>query len=99
MTCTILIILLQVPDYAEYEDGDYSDIWGDYYDNDDDNEEEKPSDIYQRPRINFAKYARRQSNDSQAKEVTSSLPDNIYCDLVTTLSDKCIQASLLFVLI
>jgi hypothetical protein len=83
----------QVPEYEEDVDGDYSDIWGDYYDTEDDKEEKKSSVIYQRPRINFEKYARKQSNDSQAKEVTSSLPDNIYCDLVTTLTDKCIQAS------
>jgi hypothetical protein len=82
----------QVPD--EYEDGDYTDIWGDYYDNEDDNVAVTQASVtYQRPRINFAKYAKKQSNDSQAKEVSSSLPDNIYCDLVSTLSDKCIQAS------
>ena len=90
---TLNILVSQVPDYEENEDGDYSDIWADYYDTEDDNEENKPSVIYQRPRINFEKYARKQSNHSEAKEVTSSLPDNIYCDLVTTLTDKCIQAS------
>jgi hypothetical protein len=84
----------QVPD--EYEYGDYTDIWGDYYDNEDDNVAVTQASVtYQRPRINFAKYAKKQSNDSQAKEVSSSLPDNIYCDLVSTLSDKCIQTSLL----
>jgi hypothetical protein len=89
-----MIISAQVPD--EYEDGDYTDIWGDYYDNEDDNVAVTQASVtYQRPRINFAKYAKKQSNDSQAKEVSSSLPDNIYCDLVSTLSDKCIQTSLL----
>ena len=86
------LISAQVPD--EYEDGDYTDIWGDYYDNEDDNVAVTQASVtYQRPRINFAKYAKKQSNDSQANEVSSSLPDNIYCDLVSTLSDKCIQAS------
>ena len=47
-------------------------------------------------RINFAKYGRHNASEDAAAgagagAVSAALPDNIYCDLVTTLSAKCIQ--------
>ena len=92
-----LFFAFQVPDYSETEEYlyDYSEIWGEYDDTDDDTNEETIPRIVDEQRINFAKYGKRSNETTQAdtKEVTDSLPDNIYCDLVTTLSAKCIQAS------
>ena len=47
-------------------------------------------------RINFAKYGRHNASEDAAAAagavaVSAALPANIYCDLVTTLSAKCIQ--------
>ena len=47
-------------------------------------------------RINFAKYGRHNASEDSAAAagagaVSAALPANIYCDLVTTLSAKCIQ--------
>ena len=51
-------------------------------------------------RLNFAKYGRHNASEDAAAgagagagagAVSAALPDNIYCDLVTTLSAKCIQ--------
>ena len=81
----------------EYQYSDYSDIWGDYPEEESfweeypDEEESLPSSFNNIQRINFAKYGRQNRSSDTKDEVTSSLPDNIYCDLVTTLSDKCIQ--------
>lgn len=87
-------LLQAVPEY-QY---DYSDIWGDEYPEEaiweEYPEETLPSSFNSIQRINFAKYGRgsNDKNTSDTKdEVTDALPDNIYCDLVTTLSDKCVQ--------
>lgn len=76
-----------VPEY-QY---DYSDIWGDEYPEEaiweEYPEETLPSSFNSIQRINFAKYGRgsNDKNTSDTKdEVTDALPDNIYCDLVTT---------------
>ena len=92
----MFLITFQVPDNSETEYlYDYSDIWAEYDDTDDDdtNEETIPR-IVEEQRINFAKYGKRsnETTNEDTKEVTDTLPDSIYCDLVTTLSAKCIQA-------
>ena len=88
----------QVPDSTLIEDEynyDYDDIWDEYPD-EDEAVIVPTSDI---KRINFAKYGKKISNESvinddktsNTKDVLNSLPDAIYCDLVTTLDAKCIQ--------
>jgi len=90
----------QVPETEEYEEEyyDYSNIWDEYPEYDE-TKETVPTSITTKQRINFSKYAPNASSnetiDTKAKDVTDRLPENIYCDLVTTLSAKCIQSSLL----
>jgi len=85
-----------VPEQYEY---DYSEIWGDYpeesiWEDYPDQDEVSPS--FKEQRINFAKYGvTEERNENDTKEVVSSVPENIYCDLVTTLTDKCVQTNLL----
>lgn len=69
---------------------DYSEIWGqEYYDEVDEDDVE-----VEEVRINFHKYGRKANNTSDdAKEHVEAVPDSIYCDLVTTLNEKCIQVS------
>jgi len=71
---------------------DYSEIWGqEYYDEVDEDHVE-----VEEVRINFQKYGRKANNTSDdTKEHVEAVPDSIYCDLVTTLNEKCIQTSLL----
>ena len=84
----------QVPDSTVIEDEyeyNYDDIWDEYPE---EYEDIQTSDI---KRINFSKYGKKFSNESvkndetTTKDVISALPDSIYCDIVTTLSAKCIQ--------
>jgi len=71
------------------EDDDY-DFWAGEYD--------EYSDYYEtsivHERINFRKYGRKR-NDSDNEDILDDIPDNIYCDLVETLNEKCIESSLL----
>ena len=46
-------------------------------------------------RINFEKYGNKSNNKEAGQDTIDSLPDNIYCDLVTTLNEKCILTNLL----
>ena len=82
----------------EYEYYDYSAIWSDYPDQDQETGDSDASDAVTptQTRINFAKYGRHNASEDAAAgagagAVSAALPDNIYCDLVTTLSAKCIQ--------
>ena len=90
-----MLLLQAVPEQYEY---DYSEIWGDYpeesiWEDYPDQDEVSPS--FKEQRINFAKYGvTEERNENDTKEVVSSVPDNIYCDLVTTLTDKCVQVSI-----
>ena len=75
---------------------DFSSIWGEDYYYDD--EEEKSENIPTiEERINFAKYGRKVINATEneasddTKDHVDDLPDNIYCDLINTLNEKCIQ--------
>ena len=45
-------------------------------------------------RIDFNTYS-KQKNRSEGKGTLEKIPKQIYCDLVTTLNEKCIQTSLL----
>ena len=77
-------------DNAAYEYEEY-DFWSDEYD-------EYPEDneiVKTVQRINFLKYGNKSSNKEAALNTVDSLPDNIYCDLVTTLNEKCILTNLL----
>jgi len=77
-------------DTGDYEDYD---IWGyDYYDDTNVNESEAISTVQ---RINFEKYGSKSSDSSEHTDTINGLPDNIYCDLVTTLNEKCILTNLL----
>jgi len=68
---------------------EFKDYW-DYYEYEDEDYEEEIEPI----RVNYHKYGHK-SDDSNYDDSTDGLPDNIYCDLVTTLSEKCILTSLL----
>ena len=70
---------------------DYSQIWGDeYYDQEEEEEESQVEEV----RINFQKYGRKDNDTSDdTKEHIEAVPDSIYCDLVTTLNEKCIKVS------
>lgn len=48
-------------------------------------------------RIDFAKYGPKVAGQKRVEEEGSSskLPDDIYCDLVDSLKDVCLQSSLL----
>ncbi len=46
-------------------------------------------------RIDFGKYGPKKAGDKRAEDEKVQLPDDIYCDLVNTLNDKCLQTGLL----
>jgi len=75
---------------ADDEDDDYiDDIWDDeYYDYSDDETIVTTVD-----RINFEKYGSKDVTNET--ETLSQLPKSIYCDLVTTLNEKCAVHNLL----
>ena len=76
-------------DTEEYEEYDF---WADEYN---DYDEDYSQIITTSNRINFNKYGNKSSNSEAALDVVDKLPDNIYCDLVTTLNEKCILTNLL----
>ena len=75
---------------STYYDDDY-DFWAGEYD-----EYSEQNDIIStKERIEFHKYGKKSENKEEALEAADSLPDNIYCDLVTTLNEKCVLTNLL----
>jgi len=46
-------------------------------------------------RINFEKYSSQRNRSNAGEDTLDKIPDNIYCDLVNTLNEKCLQTSLL----
>ena len=88
--------------YNDYElssgdddDDEYYDFWGGEYD-----EYSDVAEIVQtKPRIDFKKYGRTETNNNDTEEdesdISDSLPRNVYCDLVNTLNSKCVMSSLL----
>jgi len=82
----------EIPLNDETEEYEEYDFWADEYNDYD----EDYSQIITTPnRINFNKYGNKSSNNEAALDVVDKLPDNIYCDLVTTLNEKCILTNLL----
>ena len=77
----------QVSDDEDY----YEDFWEGEY-----NEYPDEDEIVERvaQRINFDKYGKKNKSKSD-EDILDKIPDNIYCDLVTTLNEKCLQHSLL----
>ena len=72
----------------EYRYDDSYDIWDDdheYYD-------EEPIETIP-DRINFAKYGKK--SVTNGSDILDEIPASIYCDLVTTLTEKCVEHSLL----
>ena len=70
----------------EYNYDESYDIWDDaYYD-------DEPI-VYTTERINFPKYGKK--TVANVSDPLRDIPKNIYCDLVTTLSEKCVEHSLL----
>jgi hypothetical protein len=78
----------------EEEEGDhYDSLWSDY-----DYDEElkaKAETERGRLRIDFAKYGPKLAGQKRVDESKVDLPDDIYCDLVDSLKDICLQSSLL----
>ena len=75
----------QEPEKSEVEE-DYYDIWDDYSDYPDD---EVAPQIHLKPRVNFQKFSNKQNS------TLDNLPQDIQCDLVSSLSEKCAEFSLL----
>ena len=70
----------------EYNYDESYDIWDDaYYD-------DEPI-VFTTDRINFHKYGKK--TVANVSDPLRDIPKNIYCDLVTTLSEKCVEHSLL----
>jgi len=46
-------------------------------------------------RINFDKYSSQINKSNEGTDTLDKIPDRIYCDLVNTLNEKCLQTSLL----
>jgi len=89
------LTLNQSSDLSSYE-YDYEDIWGGEYDEYADYEENKKS--FEKPRIDFKKYGKKEKQVGEKtdhSDTLGGLPDNIYCDLVKTLNEKCIKTSIL----
>jgi len=72
---------------TDYDDDDYN-FWSGEYDE----YSEENEIVATKKRIDFEKYGVK---NKDKEEVEDSLPRNIYCDLVTTLNEKCVLASLL----
>ena len=82
-------------DVSSYYD-DNADFWAGEYDEYADYEE--IVDTSEKPRINFKKYGKKNTqveDTSKHSDTLDTLPDNIYCDLVSTLNSKCIKTSIL----
>ena len=76
---------------TDYEDeGDDYDFWGGEYDE----YSQETEIVATKERINFNKYGAKNGNKDTALETVDGLPDNIYCDLVTTLNEKCVLTNL-----
>ena len=76
---------------TDYEDeGDDYDFWGGEYDE----YSQETEIIATEERINFNKYGEKNGNEDTALETVDGLPDYIYCDLVTTLNEKCVLTNL-----
>ena len=76
---------LKKPKESEVEE-DYYDIWDDYSDFPDDEVEPQ---IHVKPRVNFQKFSAKQTS------TLDGLPQDIQCDLVSSLREKCAEFSLL----
>ena len=71
----------------------YDALWTDYdYDESIKVEADKARS---RIRIDFNKYGPKKAGEKRVEDTKVELPDDIYCDLVDTLSDVCLQSSLL----
>ena len=46
-------------------------------------------------RIDFDKYSEQVKKEEDNEDILDKIPDNIYCDLVETLNEKCVESSLL----
>ena len=72
---------------------DYDNFWsGEYNEYPEDEDDEIVTTV---ERINFIKYSEQKNKSEEAEDTLEKIPDNIYCDLVNTLNEKCIQTSLL----
>lgn len=67
---------------------DLYDFWEEEYDY-----EDELDDVTPKPRINFSKYGK--NSTFVEDDLIKDLPKQIYCDLVTTLKEKCATQSLL----
>jgi hypothetical protein len=75
------------------EDDHYDTLWADY---------DYSADIKaqvdterQKIRIDFDKYGPKKPGQKRVDDTQVELPDDIYCDLVNSLNDVCLQSSLL----
>ena len=71
----------------------YDSLWADY---DYDEEIKAQADTARsQVRIDYEKYGMKKAGEKRLEDEKVELPDDIYCDLVNTLDDKCLEASLL----
>ena len=91
MTLYVFTLCNQV-DEVDEDDYDYN-IWEDEYDDSEEETVETPPRAVER--INFRKYGNKTKKKEEGTSIVDKLPQNIYCDLVKTLNEKCIMTSLL----
>ncbi len=83
-----------VPDGPSSRDYSADDLWGDYdvsdydYDEGDYFDEEDESRFY-------GKGSEENEDDESEEDFTKDLPPEIYCDLINTLNEKCLESSIL----
>ena len=78
-----------VSDSDDVPEYDYDYIWSDYDYKVEDEDEHVPKPV---TRIDFSKYGDKNEDDDDRNE---DLPDEIYCDLVENLKEKCGEQNLL----
>jgi hypothetical protein len=83
----------EAEEHSTVNEDHYDSLWRDYdYDADiKANADKARSQV----RIDFVKYGKKKAENKQEESEKVELPDDIYCDLVNSLNDKCLQSSLL----
>jgi hypothetical protein len=82
-----------VGDSSGINEDHYDSLWEDY--DYDETVKVQADAARSQVRIDFGKYGPKKAGDKRAEDEKVQLPDDIYCDLVNTLNDKCLQTGLL----
>jgi hypothetical protein len=83
----------EAEEHSTVNEDHYDSLWRDYdYDA---NIKAYADKARSQVRIDFVKYGKKKAENKQVESEKVELPDDIYCDLVNSLNDKCLQSSLL----